>query len=228
MEGLRIYQVSLVLILTIIAILCTITSNMKINEVFIEQFNKMAKNQNFVFDECDLKSLFDKELDQSFYRLYKRLFEMGMLKRFCKGIYVAKEFNLVDVNKKIKESSYISFEYVLAQNAIIGTYSNKIIRSVMVTGKTKKISYQGYRLEQYKINKELFFGFNNIGGYNIATPEKAYLDCLYYYMKGLRFSFDPFSDVDIQLFDQSLIIKYLKKYKNKKFVTFVKGLLPDD
>ncbi len=201
---------------------------MKIDEFFLNQFNQIAKDQNYVFDEVDLKALFGSELDQSFYRTYKKIFELGLLKRFCRGIYVAKGVRLIDINRKLEESSYVSFEYVLAQNSLIGTYSDKKIRSVMKTKRTKKFVFQDNVVEQFRISEELFFGFSSVDGYNIATPEKAYLDCLYFYTKGLRFSINIFSDVNLHLLDHSLINKYLKKYRNNKFVAFVKGLLKDD
>jgi len=201
---------------------------MKIDEKFLALFHQIAREQNYVFDEQDLQILFEKELDLSFYRVYKKISELGLLKRFCRGIYVAAEFHLIDVNKKITEQSYVSFEFVLAKNSLIGSYSDKVLRSVIMNGRTKKYSYQDYRLEIFKISEELFFGFNKDQGYNIATPEKAYLDCLYFYTKGLRFSFDIFSDVDLKLLNRPLLNKYLKNYKNKKFVTFVKGLLLHD
>lgn len=202
---------------------------MKIKESFLEEFNAIAKSQNFIFDENDLKILFNiNELNQSFYRTYTKLFSLGLVKRFCRGIYVSKGFNLLDLNKKINEDSYISFDYILAKNALIGTFSDKKISSVIQSGRTKKISQFGFSIEQYKICKSLFFGFTNVDGYKMATKEKAYLDCLYFYTKGLKFSFDIFSDIDISMLDYLLILKYLKKYKNKKFQTFVLGVLKND
>lgn len=67
----------------------------------------------------------------SFYRSYRQLSDMGLLSRFCRGIYVADGFSLVDVNKKINENSYVSFEYVLAEHSMIGSYSDTQIKSII-------------------------------------------------------------------------------------------------
>ena len=132
------------------------------------------------------------------------------------------------MNRKIEPESYVSFEYVLAKKSLIGTYSSSLIRSVMKTGRARRFRYKNNLVEQLKIKKELYFGFNSIDGYNIATPEKAFLDCLYFYTKGKRYSFDIFSDIDLSMLDRKLMARYLLKYKNPKFVTFVKGVLNDN
>lgn len=198
---------------------------MKINEEVLKAFNQLAKDQNFVFDEKDLKILFNQDLNLEFYRTYKKFFELGLLKRFCRGIYVSEGFDLLEVNRKLEPESYLSFEYVLAKHSLIGTYSPYKVRSVTKQKKSRTFVFQNYSLEQFKVCNDSFFGFSIIDGYRTATPEKAYLDCLYFYTKGLKYSFDLFSDLDIQLLDQSLVHQYLIHYRNPKFISFVKGLL---
>ena len=61
----------------------------------------------------------------------------------------------------------------------------------------------------------------------MATKEKAFLDTLYFYQKGTRFYFDIYSDIDISQLDRSIIFKYLKSYKNPKFIKFVKDYFND-
>jgi hypothetical protein len=82
-----------------------------------------------------------------------------------------------------------------------------------------------YKIEQVGISPPLFTGYANINGINTATPEKAFLDTLYYYQKGKSFSFDIYSDIDYNALDTGRLGKYLKLYKNKKFIAFVKGVL---
>jgi hypothetical protein len=201
---------------------------MKITESFLASFRKISKEQNFVFSEIDLKVLLNTRYDQSFYRAYNQLETMGLVKRFSRGIYVAPGFNLIEVNRKIAPESYVSFEYVLAKNSLIGTYSSGLLRSVMTTGRARRFRFKDNLIEQLKIKKELYFGFNTIDGYNIATPEKAFIDCLYFYTKGKKYSFDIFSDIDLSMLDRKLMARYLLKYENPKFVAFVKGVLSDD
>jgi hypothetical protein len=59
----------------------------------------------------------------------------------------------------------------------------------------------------------------------MADTEKAFIDLLYFYVKGARFLIDPLKDVNIEKLDRKKLLAYLKKYKNPKFVKFVKGFL---
>ena len=78
------------------------------------------------------------------------------------------------------------------------------------------------RIEFKGLSKNLFFGFKNEGGINYADPEKAILDTLFFYLRGNRYSFDIYSDIDISSIDTIKLKRYLKKYKNPKFKSFVK------
>jgi hypothetical protein len=59
----------------------------------------------------------------------------------------------------------------------------------------------------------------------VADNEKAYLDLLYYYMRGYRFNIDPFIDVNVSKLDKKKYFSYLKKYKNPKFVKFAERMV---
>jgi hypothetical protein len=59
----------------------------------------------------------------------------------------------------------------------------------------------------------------------MADPEKAFIDLLYFYVKGARYLIDPMSDVIVDKLNKKRLFAYLKRYKNPKFVKFVKGLL---
>jgi hypothetical protein len=74
--------------------------------------------------------------------------------------------------------------------------------------------------------EEMWFGYA-IGKYGIrkADAEKAFLDTLYFYQLGHRFSFNIYSDIQIDRLDKKRINHYLTHYKNPKFISFVKGVL---
>ncbi len=107
---------------------------------------------------------------------------------------------------------------------LIGSVPEKTLYSIK-TGKSRTYSNKNLNIVFLGIKQELFFGFNYVNGVAFASPEKAFLDTLYYYQKGQRFSFDIFSDINTSKLNQNLIDKYLEKYKNPKFVSFVKGYL---
>ena len=72
------------------------------------------------------------------------------------------------------------------------------------------------------------FGIEFESGVRRANAEKAYLDTLYFYQKGHRFSFDVFGDIDIRGLDRRRMSTYLKHYHNPKFVRFVENCLNAD
>ena len=83
-------------------------------------------------------------------------------------------------------------------------------------------------MEYVGIVKSLFFGFRGDRGINRATPEKAFLDTLYFYLHGRCYSFDIYQDIDITRLDRRLIEQWLIKYDNLRFVSFVKDILTID
>jgi hypothetical protein len=82
-------------------------------------------------------------------------------------------------------------------------------------------------VEYVGIVKSLFFGFRGDRGIYRATPEKAFLDTLYFHLHGRSYSFDIYQDIDITRLDRRLIEQWLIKYDNPRFVSFVKGYLND-
>jgi hypothetical protein len=57
-------------------------------------------------------------------------------------------------------------------------------------GKTSTYANKEYTVNHLGITNSLFKGFKNVNGVNVATPEKAFIDTLYFYKKGFKFSFD--------------------------------------
>jgi hypothetical protein len=45
---------------------------------------------------------------------------------------------------------------------------------------TRNIAYQGVVIEYSHLSSRLYFGFESRDGFNLALPEKALLDTLYY------------------------------------------------
>ena len=185
---------------------------------------KYSKAQRGVFSLSDLKNLINPNNKDSFYRALAQLSEAGIISSFCRGFYVTPEFEIKVLSQRICPDSYISFGSVLAQHLIIGSIPTYRLRAVKL-GPSKTYSNSEYSIEQYRIVPELFIGYENTNGVNIATPEKAFLDILYYYQKGMDFSYDIYSDIDYDAFDRKLIANYLREYKNKTYVAFVNGVL---
>ena len=74
-----------------------------------------------------------------------------------------------------------------------------------------------------EIDKKIV-GYEVVDGIRVALPEKAVLDTLYFYRRGIRFSFDIYSDIDYSRLNKSIIDEFLLKYKNPVFIGFARKL----
>ncbi|MBF0106652.1 MAG: type IV toxin-antitoxin system AbiEi family antitoxin domain-containing protein [Deltaproteobacteria bacterium] len=182
---------------------------------------KFQEDTQGVFSVSDLKGMLPSKHLNSFYRRVVNLEKAGIIERFTRGIYVTtKGFNLSVVSQKIHPKSYISFESILAQHLIIGTVPKREVKAVKV-GKKRDYKTLNGRVLHLGVTPCLFFGFETIKGLNFATKEKALLDTLYFYNKGMSFYFDIYSDIDLSVIDRDILIGYLAQYKNPRFVKFV-------
>ena len=93
------------------------------------------------------------------------------------------------------------------------------------TGRPRRYSKDEFAIEHVSATANLIFGFSTADGVRYADAEKAFIDTLYFHLRGRRFPFDIYSDMAIQKLDQARIREYLGSYRNPKFVTFVEGVL---
>jgi len=200
---------------------------MKIEARELNLLKKISKQLQGIFTDTDLKIMFPVKNQQTFYSLIKKLEKLGQIERFIKGFYVDKEFNLNLLSQKICQKSYISFEYVLLENGIIGNRNKSFLRCVKL-GRCRSYKFKDLEIRHLSINENLFFDFQTINGVNFATPEKAFLDVLYFYLKGEKFYFDIYSDLNIKLLNLEKVESLLKNYKNPKFIKFVKGYIENE
>ena len=185
----------------------------------INLISELSPKMEGVFSTGDLMAIFNMKENATFFNAISQLISFGILNRFSRGLYIAQKYSSLMVSARIDCDAYISMGSVLTQNGLIGTNPEKIVSAVKVG---KKRSYSGSNLEirHYGISKDLYFGFSSIGGIKVADNEKAYIDVLYYRMKGERYPFDELSDIDLERLNKERCRQYLKRYKNKNFVTF--------
>lgn len=198
--------------------------NMKTILNILQNLQEFSAGQGGVFSIAELKNLIDPVNKAVLYRTLEKLEEAGIIRLFCRGFYITGDFDIQVLSQRLCANSYISFGTVLAKQLIIGSVPKYRIQAVK-KGPSRIYQNSEYRIEHFRVKPSLFVGYENINGVKIATPEKAFLDVLYYYQKGIKFSFDIYSDIDYDAFDRSKLEEYLMLYKNKKFVAFVNGVL---
>lgn len=184
-----------------------------------------AQSLSGIFTYADLASLTNTSEKTLLPRRIKQIEKAGILSKFIRGVYVYEPaFDPQVLSQRLSFPSYISLEPVLAKNLIIGTIPKFRLTAVKL-GRSRLYETDYLTIEHLGIQKSLFFGFKNIDGINIADPEKALLDCLYFYQKGRRLLFNVYEDINFKRLDARKIENYLGQFKNPKFVAFVTSLM---
>jgi predicted transcriptional regulator of viral defense system len=190
----------------------------------VEKIGQYSREMGGVFSAADLVSLIGLESPLAAARTISRLISEGVTERVQRGIYVTKEFDLWQLSARLIPGSYVSMDSALAREGLIGAVPEFGLSAVHV-GRARSIETSRGKIRFYSISKDLFFGFETLpSGIHVACAEKAFIDVLYYYMKGIRFVMDPLKEIAIERLNRDRVFEYLDRYKNPKFVTFVKGL----
>lgn len=185
---------------------------------------KFSKDLNGVFKGSDLHILLQSNNLATLHNRIDRLIRSGVLRRFCKGIYTVDGFSVEVLSGTIDPEAYISLGTVLAKHALIGTVPDRRLIAVR-PGRNRRYAREDLTIDHFSISKELYFGFTQQNGIRMADPEKAFIDTLYYHMKGRRFSFNPAVDIDVAHLNARRVKKYLSKYRNGRFVRFCEAVL---
>lgn len=188
-----------------------------------QKIDKYSGELGGVFTFGDIWNLAGMNSSDRTAKIILRLVREKILYKIRRGLYVTATPDLWVLVTRLKAKTCISMDSVLARNGVIGTIPKGV--SAIYPGNPKIFATPFGNIRFFKIKKTLLFGFQTLpNGVVVADNEKAYLDSLYYYMKGARFVFDPQKDIDLGLLDQTRLRKYLKRYKNPRFRRFVEGL----
>ena len=189
-----------------------------------ELLRGLQQSQRGVFSKGDLQSALGERHPAAFVRRVGTLLEHGVLHRFCRGWYVTEGFDLATLSQRLAPESYISFTTVLARHLVVGPSPATTVVAVK-TGRPRSYTDGEHVVEHVTVAERLMFGFTVTDGVRFADPEKAFLDVLYFHLRGRRFPFDLYSDMSLDMLDHDRVGAYLHRYRNPKFVAFVQGVL---
>jgi len=199
---------------------CIVLSRLKM----AEKVREFSSGMSGVFALSDLRNLLQTANRDALYRSIKELQSAEILTRFSRGFYVTKGFDPLVLSQRLCPESYISFGNVLAKQLLIGSVPRYRIRAAKI-GPKRVYSNGDIRIEHLSLREGLHFGYEVVNGIRVALPEKAVLDTLYFYRRGIRFSFDVYSDVDYSRLNKDIINEFLLKYKNPVFIDFSRSLI---
>ena len=196
----------------------------------LREVEKLAQSMGGVFSTSDLEALFSQASQASqasrvtLFSVLKSAQAIGVIKRFTKGLYVCENFDPEMLSARICFDAYISMGTILAKEGLIGTVPGLTITAIR-TGRNRNYENNGLKIKHFGISQHLYFGFKTYNGIKYADPEKAFIDVLYYQMRGQKYAFNPTSDIDFDRLDKKRCEDYLSKYKNPKFITYCRDVL---
>ena len=154
----------------------------------------------------------------SLYVALKRWVDAGVVERVAQGIYapLTGDISLEKIAAQLYLPNYLSFESVLAKHGILNLIPYTL--TFATTRKTRKFTLRKREIEFRKISPKFFFGYEMKNGVDLATPEKAFLDELYFLCRGK-------TDLDLEELNlKNLSSRLLKEYA-ERFPPYVRRRL---
>jgi len=184
---------------------------------------KIYESKLSLFSVKTLKDILPVEKEGTFFSLLKRLVKSGVLQKIEKNKYLLKTAvvdNFVLANF-VYQPSYVSFESALSFYGILSQFPYEITSATSKKPKHKIV--QGKAFTFIHLKKNLFWGYEKKNDFLIAMPEKALLDQLYLFGKGLRkINLD---ELDLNFINTKRLTDYFRLYpRTRQFLT-VWGLL---
>ena len=147
---------------------------------------------------------------RSLYVTLKRWADKGIIERVTQGIYVPAmmDVSLENVAAQLYIPNYLSFESALARYGILNLVPYTL--TFATPRKTRRFSLRNQGVEFRQIAPGLFFGYEMKTGINIATPEKAFLDQVYFHCRG-KASLD-FDELNLKGLSPQIAKEYAERF----------------
>ena len=147
---------------------------------------------------------------KSLYVTLKRWGDKGLIERVGQGIYlpVMTDVSLENVAAQLYIPNYLSFESALSRYGILNLVPYTL--TFATPRKTRKFTLRKQGVEFRQIAPRLFFGYEIKNGINIANPEKAFLDQLYFHSRG-KASMD-FDELNLKGLSPQITKKYAERF----------------
>jgi len=180
--------------------------------------SKLYKTQKKIFTTKDLALIWQENDSKRLYSKISYYTKRGDLLKLSRGIFTKdKDYNSKELATSIYSPSYISFETALVDAGMIFQYYETIF---IATKWTKKINIDDKSFCYRKIKDSVLYNSEGIvqkDNYNIASPERAFLDMIYlfpnYYFDNLRpIDWEKCSKL-VKIYNNKQLIERFLKYK---------------
>lgn len=180
-----------------------------------------------IFSHADLAHLMGVSYGSTLQHRISVLVKNGYLHKAQRGWYYTPEATLENLALRLNPNGYVSLTSALARRGVIGTKPSGVVELVTNQGRPGEIHTLLGEIRVHVHKPELHFGFEQVKGRPLATPEKALIDCCYFHLRGIRLPFQLSSDVNWGLLNRVRVEEILQSYQNPKFCKFVNNLLED-
>ena len=180
--------------------------------------SKLYKTEKKIFTTKDLALIWQENDNKKLYSKISYYTKKGDLIKLSRGIFTKdKDYNSKELATSIYSPSYISFETALVDAGMIFQYYETIF---IATKWTKKINIDDKSFCYRKIKDSVLYNSEGIvqkDNYNIASPERAFLDMIYlfpnYYFDNLRpIDWEKCSKL-VKIYNNKQLIERFLKYK---------------
>lgn len=179
---------------------------------------KLYQSPKTVLTNKDLALLWQETNENNLKSKISYYVKQGALIRLTRGVFAKdKNYNPKELAASLYTPSYISFETVLRESAVIFQYYETIFVAAPWS-LTKKIGKHAFTFR--KLKESVLYnpsGITHEDNYSIATPERAFLDMIYlfpdYYFDNLgSLNWDTCFEL-AKIYENKQLIKRVKHYK---------------
>lgn len=185
---------------------------------------KILESDLNMYDLHSFSQLLDIRSPSSIFRIINRLIKSEVIFKIEKNKYLVNnnKISIFALANQIYQPCYISFESALNYYSILSQFPYEITSATPKQTKKKVINKQNYGF--YHIKKELYFGFAKIKDFLIAEKEKALLDQIYLFSKGVKKIY--IDEYDLTNINKSKIKKYSVEFpKSQIFSKIVNQII---
>jgi hypothetical protein len=183
-----------------------------------------AEASKCIYTRSDLTHLLGTSQSATIAKRIEALLKKGYLHRAMNGYFFTKGARIEDLAQRIFTDGYLSLHGILNHHGMCGTKKSNHVDIITARSRPKTIKTPIGTIHMHVQNKAQQFGYEFHHGFNMATPEKCFVDTCYFHQKCPSHQINLYSDLIISNLSISKINEILIPYKNKKFITFVLSL----
>jgi predicted transcriptional regulator of viral defense system len=188
----------------------------------VRELDALAQDLHGVFSIQDLSNFFNESRPTALRRYIEPYLADGTLERYARGWYLWDNARIDILASRMSPGCVLSFGSALAYHLVIGTVPAYQVDAVHL--QREKLWEGRFQLAFHHLAEEQLQPYVLTPlGVRIATAEKAVLDTLYFILRGKKYPFDLYQDINRALLNEALFQELLSTYRNPRFRTFANG-----